>query len=156
MSLTGRACSRYGIDFTPLLLKIVRCFTDGHIDFEISWNCTCNCLKTFFMGLSNGDQRNTKSIIFKYSLSIKFHQDAETVTELLSLPEPNSQRPKFYNFRCLHSEMQEWTMQLDRQLRSSPKRKNLWKTKWPGFRINANFKDWSRMKKKRVMFFNYC
>lgn len=62
---------------------------------------------TFFMGLSNGDERHTKFIIFKYSLSIKFPQDAETVTELLSLPESNSQRPKFYNFRCRHSEMQE-------------------------------------------------
>ena len=102
---------------------------------------------TFFMGLSNGDQRHTKFIIFKYSLSIKFPQDAETVTELLSLPESNSQRPKFYNFRCRHSEMQEWTMQLDRQLRSSPKRSNLWKTKWPGFRINANFKDWAEWKR---------
>lgn len=35
---------------------------------------------TFFMGLSNGDQRHTKFIIFKYSLSIKFPQDAESVT----------------------------------------------------------------------------
>lgn len=102
---------------------------------------------TFFMGLSNGDQRHTKFIIFKYSLSIKFLQDAETVTELLSLPESNSQRPKFYNFRCLHSEMQEWTMQMDRQLRSSPKRSNLWKTKWPVFALMLTLKigaEWKR------------
>lgn len=149
MSSTRCACFRYRYRFYAAIIKnsaLLHCMMVTLI-LELPGTVHVIAWLTFFIGLSNSDQRHTKFMIFKYSLSIKFLQDAETVTKLLSLPESNSQRPKFYNFRCLHSEMQEWTMQLDRQLRSSPKRSNLWKNKWPGFRINANFKDWSRMKK---------
>ena len=109
MSSTRCACFRYRYRFYAAIIKnsaLLHCMMVTLI-LELPGTVHVIAWLTFFIGLSNSDQRHTKFMIFKYSLSIKFLQDAETVTKLLSLPESNSQRPKFYNFRCLHSEMQE-------------------------------------------------
>ena len=61
MSLTRCACSRYGIDFTPLLLKIVRCLTHGHINFGIAGIVLVIAWLIFFMEVSNGDLSGIQS-----------------------------------------------------------------------------------------------